>query len=114
MADPYPVQGKVTFKDKTVLRGGVISFVPTKMKVDGKVRYEGSALIDADGNYKIGFNGDGKGVPAGDYKVTIMPRDYRELSNSNSSRIPLNYRSSNETPLTLVVKEGENVFNIEL
>ncbi len=114
LADAYPVRGRITFADKTPLKGGVIYFTPTEIKAQGLIRYEAASLIDADGKYTLGFNGDGSGAAAGDYKVTIMPRDYQELRNSNSQRIPPRYREQATTPLTVAVKEEDNTFNFEL
>jgi len=81
---------------------------------DGQVRYETAGLVDAHGNYKLGFNGDQSGAAAGDCKVTIQPRHYQELANSNSKRIPGRYREQSKTPLTVTVREGDNTFNFEL
>ncbi len=114
LAKPYPVHGTITFPNKVPLVGGIIYFSPTEVKAGSKIRYEGACLVDAQGNYKIGFNGDGAGVPAGQYKVTILPRDYQELPNSNSESIPPQYREKSQTPLTLTVKEEDNTFEIEL
>jgi hypothetical protein len=114
-ATPFPVQGKVTFPDRTPLRGGTITFTPLEVKAGlGKVRYECENLVDAQGRYKMGLNGNERGVPAGEYKVTVQPRDYMELRGSNSNRIPARYRQVASTPLTCTVKEGENTFDVEL
>jgi hypothetical protein len=114
LAEAYPVSGTIVFPNKTPLRGGIIFFTPTEVKAGGKIRYEGAGLVDARGQYKIGLNGDGAGVPAGDYKVTIKPRDYQELPNSNSNGIPKRYREPSETPLTVTVKEEPNTFDFVL
>ena len=115
LAQPYHVQGKVTFPDKSPLRGGTIAFTPLEARVGaGKYRYECENLVDAQGYYKIGLNGNERGVPAGEYKVTVKPRDYMELRGSNSGRIPARYRLVASTPLTCTVKEGDNTFDVEL
>jgi hypothetical protein len=115
LSPPHPVHGKISFPDKTSLRGGIIYFTPLDINGSGGLRYEAAGLVDAGGNYKLGFNGDNKGVPAGEYKVTIMPRDYQELSNSNSSRIPKGYQQQNTTRLNnITVKEGDNELNFVL
>jgi hypothetical protein len=114
LATVYPVHGKITFSDQTPLKGGVIFFTPTEINVDGRVRYEAAGLVDANGRYKLGFNGDHSGAPAGECKVTIQPRDYQELPGSNSKRIPARYREQAKTPLTVTVKEGDNTLNFEL
>jgi hypothetical protein len=114
MATPYLVQGQITFPNGSPLRGGVIYFTPTEIKAGSKVRYEGASPVDAQGKFKIGFGGDGAGVPPGEYKVTIQPRDYQELPNSNSALIPNSYRERSATPLTVTVEEKENTFNFVL
>ena len=86
LAEPQPVHGRITFADKTPLKGGMIYFTPTEITANGLIRYEAAGLVDLKGNYELGFNGDRSGVPSGDYKVTIMPRDYQELPHSNSNR----------------------------
>lgn len=114
VAKPFPVTGTVTFPDGTKLVGGIVTFSPVEMETHGKMRYEGAGLVDGEGRYKIGLNGDGAGVPAGEYKVIVEPREYQELPRSNSSRIPSQYRSKGSTPLTFTVKEQDNTFDIVL
>lgn len=114
VAKAYPVSGAVTFADGTRLVGGIVVFSPVEMEARGKMRYEGAGLVDAQGHYKLGLNGDGAGVPAGEYRVLVMPRDYQELPRSNSGRIPNPYRSKGSTPLTLTVTDRDNTFDIVL
>jgi hypothetical protein len=115
LSPPHPVHGKIAFPDKTPLKGGLIYFTPLDIHGSGGLRYEAAGLIDANGSYQLGFNGDNKGVPAGEYKVTIMPRDYQELQGSNSGKIPKSYQQQSSTPLQKVtVKEGDNELNFEL
>lgn len=114
MAAPYVVQGRITFPNGSPLRGGVIYLTPLEVKAGSKVRYEGASPVDAQGKFKIGFGGDGAGVPAGEYKVRIQPRDYQELPNSNSAQIPQLYREKSTTPFTVTVEEKDNTFNFVL
>lgn len=114
MAKPFATEGKITFPNDSPLRGGIVTFTPVEVQAGSELRYEGAALVDARGPYRIGFNGDESGVPAGDYKVTIKPRDYQELANSNSGRIPEKYRDPSSTPLKVTVTEQENTFNFVL
>ena len=115
MADQAPVHGKITFPDKTALKGGMIFFTPTNAHAeDGSLRYECADLVDANGNYTLGFNGDKAGAPPGEYKVLIQPREMNELPNSNSQKIPKKYREQGTSPLVVVVKDGENTFDFEL
>jgi hypothetical protein len=115
MADQEPVHGKITFPDGTPLKGGVIYFSPVEVAMsNGQVRFETASLVDGQGRYQLGFNGDGAGAPEGDYKVTIGPRDAMELKGSNSERIPAKYREKATTPLSAAVKEGDNTFDFVL
>jgi hypothetical protein len=115
LAEPQPTHGKVTFPDKTELRGGIVYFTP--LELDGGMsgwRYETASVVDAHGNYTLGYNNDKSGTAAGEYKVTIQPLDYNELKNSNSKRIPEKYRSQRSTPLTKTVVNGDNTFDFVL
>jgi hypothetical protein len=114
LAPAHSIHGRVIFPDQSPLRGGVVYFTPTETDVDGLIRYETAGLVDANGRYKIGFNGDHSGAPAGECVVTVQPRDYQELPQSNSKRIPARYRDPSKTPLKVTVKEADNVFNFEL
>jgi hypothetical protein len=114
LGTPYPVGGRISLSNGAQLRGGIINFTPVELKASGKIRFEGTALIDRDGKYKIGFGGSTKGVPAGEYTVTIQPREYQELPNSNSGSIPKQYREQSSTPLTVTVEEKENTFDFVL
>lgn len=115
-ADDYPVHGKIVFPGGTPLKGGVIYFTPLEVKDGRKVRWEGSCLVDGNGEYKVNYGGGGpgKGLPAGEYKVTMTPREINELPNSNSNRIPTQYQEKSSTPLTVTVTEGDNTFDFEL
>jgi predicted small lipoprotein YifL len=115
MAKPYPVHGRITFPDQSPLRGGVVYFTPTEVVTeDDQVRYETASLVDAQGKFKLGFNGDQKGAPPGECKVTVQPRDCQELPRSNSKQIPGKYRDPAKTPLKVTVKESDNTINIVL
>lgn len=113
-AKPSPAGGNIRLGDGSPLKGGIITFHPVEVEVGDQIRFEGSGLVDAQGKYKIGFNGNNLGVPPGEYKVTINPRDYQELKGSNSTRIPKSYREQSTTPLVRTVKEEDNVFNFDL
>jgi len=114
LVKPYTVHGTITFPGKTPLKGGVVYFTPKELKDGSKLRYEGAGLVDASGNYQIGLNGDGRGLGAGEYTVTMIPREVQELPNSNSARIPKQYQEKSTTPLTVTVKEEDNTFDFEL
>jgi hypothetical protein len=110
---PHPTHGQVTFPGGAPLKGGVVTFHPVEVRDGRRIRYAAAGLVDAQGRYKVGLNGDGSGAVAGDYKVVIEPRDYQELAGSNSGRIPKKYRSA-ATTITRTVKEGDNPIDIVL
>jgi hypothetical protein len=114
LATPSPVKGKITFPGGSPLIGGMIVFKPVERMVGSQMRFDGGSVVNEKGEYIIGYNGDGKGVPPGDYKVVITPRETAELRNSNSSRIPKPYLDESTTPVKLTVKAEENTFDIEL
>jgi hypothetical protein len=117
MAQQAAVHGKISFQDKTPLKGGMIMFTPQEIEVgDGSLRYECGDVVDAKGNYTIGFNSNKQGAPPGRYWVTITPRDDvgSELKGNNVARIPQKYQSATTTPLVKDVKEGDNQFDFEL
>jgi hypothetical protein len=114
LAEAQPVHGKVTFKDGMPLRGGLVTFTPTEVVAGRRVRYEAAGLVDGQGNYKVGLNGNGAGAPEGDYKVTVAPRETQELPGSNVSRIPKQYQETSATPLKATIKAGDNTFDFRL
>jgi hypothetical protein len=114
LATPFTVHGTITLRGKTPLKGGIVYFSPKELTEGGKLRYEGAGLVDANGKYQIGLNGDGRGLGAGEYVVTMKPREVQELPNSNSAQIPKHYQEKADSPLTVTVKEEDNTFDFEL
>jgi hypothetical protein len=92
----------------------MIIFIPVEEKSGGKIRYEAAGMIDAEGNYKVGMNGDNTGAVPGEYKVRVFPRELGELPESNSAQIPEIYRNLNSTPLTFKVEDKDNEFDVSL
>jgi hypothetical protein len=115
LAAPSPVQGKITLANGSALRGGIVYFTPKEVETSsGQFRYEGAGLINNKGEYKAGLPGKNDGLPPGEYKVTVKPRDYQEISGSNSRQIPAKYRDQGNTPLAVTIEEKENTFNFVL
>src|SRR5262245_6435715 len=83
------VEGKVHFKGQPLIQGKV-EFHPLKGKPV-------TADIDKDGTYKA------KKVPVGERKVVVKAKV-----------LPAQYQSPKTTPLTVEVKKGKQVFDIEL
>jgi hypothetical protein len=114
LGDPSPVRGKVTLPGGTQLRGGVVTFHAVEREVGGKLRYDGGALVEASGEYKAGFNGDGKGLVPGEYVVTVAPREVGELPGNNTAQIPKVYQDKSTSTIRVTVTEGDNTLNIAM
>ena len=110
---PSPVQGRITLADGSALRGGVIEFHPVENEVRGKLRFDGGGLVDANGHYVAGRNGDGKGLVPGEYLITVQPREVGELTGSNSRSIPQKYRERS-TASRISVEERDNTIDLQL
>jgi hypothetical protein len=64
--DLIPVKGTVTLDEKVIV-GATITFVPV-----GDTKGQGGATAtNQDGEYEVFYPTGGKGLPAGEYKVTI-------------------------------------------
>ena len=91
-----------------------MTFHPKEMEVGRKLRYQGAALVGGNGEFKAGFNGDGKGLVPGEYIVTFAPREIGELSGSNSSRIPKQFQEKATSRVTITVEETDNTINLQI
>ncbi len=114
IGNPSPVSGKITLSDGTPLKGGVVDFHPVENEVGGKLRYDGGSLVDANGSYKAGFNGNGAGLVPGEYIVTVAPRELGELAGSNVKSIPKKFNSKSSSTLKVTILESDNTVNIVL
>lgn len=111
--DRAALTGTVTCDGKP-LEHGMIGLLPT-----GDTRGpQGSAAIEADGTYEVQTAGK-PGAVIGTHKVVVQcremlsPREVREMK-VGRSLIPAQYTSYDDTPLTVEIKPGKNVFDIEL
>ena len=115
LGTPSPVHGKITFADGNTLNGGVVTFHPIDPEAGyGKLRYEGSGLVNAKGEYTAGRNGDNKGLVPGEYVVTVEPRDLGELPGSNSESIPKELREKKTSNLKVTIAETDNKIDLTL
>lgn len=114
----YPVTGKVTQKGQPVA-GAVVAFVAVTSGEPG-----GQAETGADGTFAMQSTADqGRttlpGLPAGEYKVTVMKMQAGagEVSLANPPRniLPPEYAMVESTPVTATVTaEGPNEVTIPL
>ena len=107
------VEGRVTFKQQPVAEG-TVSFSSEKGA-------GGEARLDADGRYAVKTLE--RGLPLGEYIVTITPAVYLDKSDPHTPpvmeekkapNIPEKYRRTGSTPLRFSVKEGKNEANFDM
>jgi hypothetical protein len=120
------VSGKATYNGSPVAAGATVSFIAES----GNGSAAGTTA--ADGSYQLkSTNGDR--IPAGKYRVVIMPPAGPTLSpeeamkqsmanaqsnaaakSDGDATIPAKYRTIASTPLAFEVKEGDNTIDIPL
>jgi len=111
---PYPVSGRVTFQGKPVWVG-VMRFSNPQAAVDM------TADLNPDGSYEV-VRVSGKGLPVGTYQVAVLPpRRDRPMGLIEKPAklppvpdIPAKYHQPSTSGLSLTVKPGVNVFDVEL
>ena len=104
--DRAEVSGKVTRADGSPLVG---ARVIARSDATGK---SASGITDDDGNYVLSTVEPGDGVPAGDYKASII--EYRGTGdNMRPASISLKYGNPDESGLAFAISGGEEkVFDV--
>lgn len=102
------VRGAITFQKKPVTEGTVTFFNPsTGHGVDCKIQEDSSYVVTT----------KERGLPVGEYTVTITPALYLDKSDPTTppallekaaANIPMKYRREGSTPLKATVVEGKN------
>jgi hypothetical protein len=110
----YPVTGKVVVKNGDVnkLRGGLVRFE----SVADPAR-KGVGEVEDDGAFVIGSSYNEKpvpGLPEGEYRARIDPKDERGGEGGPRPVVLPKYRDFATSGLTFTVKPGSNVFTIEV
>jgi hypothetical protein len=103
------VSGKVTL-GTTPLTKGNVSFHPVSQ---GPVAI---GTIAGDGSYSVSTGAEG-GLPAGEYKVTVVATDPPPADEPEAAGLlltPAEYGDVKRTPLSFTVKPGKNNFDIAL
>jgi hypothetical protein len=108
------VSGKVTFQGQPVPEGIVL------FRNKEKAVYM-TANLKPDGTYEV-RRAEGKGLPPGGYEVMIQPPmedapmgpALEPPKLKPYPNIPAKYRSYESSGLTLTVKEGDNVLDVEM
>lgn len=108
------VNGSVTL-DGERLKSGTISFFPV---ADGPTAY---ARIESDGAYEL-RTGREAGLAPGDYQVTVVAREQRELAATDAAGppppgrqlTPNHYRDRKTSGLQYTIEPGHNQIDLEL
>lgn len=106
----YPVEGAVTFEDGGSIKdlvGGVVSF---ESVAD---RSNASGDIDEQGHYRL-KSPTGADVPAGKYRVLVMPPEPKDPDHPPPPVLPDRYRSYAESGIVVIVEEKSNHLPIVL
>jgi hypothetical protein len=121
--DTGTVSGKVTFQGQPVPAGCQVIFVGAK---GGML---GTGTVDGSGGYVLSMRGENN-ILVGSYRVAISPpKPHPDLSDEEIAKlamekklpptpevkeVPQAYRSPETTPITLEVKKGDNLHNIDM
>jgi hypothetical protein len=110
---PQPVSGRVTFQGKAVA-AGMIRFSNPQAAIDIM------ANLRPDGAYEV-LMARGAGLPTGTYQVAVMPPMVeRPIGMGQAPKppvcadIPAKYRQPSTSGLTLTVKPGRNVLDVDM
>jgi hypothetical protein len=106
----FPVNGAVTFEDGSSIKelaGGVVSFesVADQSNATGD--------IDEQGHYRLKTPA-GTDVPAGRYRVLVMPPEPRDPDHPPPPVLPERYRSYADSGIEVTVEEKVNRITINL
>ncbi|MFO0897509.1 MAG: hypothetical protein U0836_08810 [Pirellulales bacterium] len=111
-----PVTGSVKFEDGSVPKGeasGYVEFAP----VAGTAASKGATgIIDKEtGEFELYTTKPGDGVLPGSYSVTLrVNATYPPKQDGSSSVVPLEYTTSEKTPLTAEVDAGHTRFDFKI
>jgi hypothetical protein len=106
----YPVEGAVTFEDGASIKdlvGGVVSFESVTDQSNA------SGDIDEQGRYRLKTPA-GADVPAGRYRVLVMPPEPRDPDHPPPPVLPERYRSYADSGIEVTVEEKANHLPIKL
>jgi hypothetical protein len=106
----YPVDGAVAFEDGASIKdlvGGVVSFESVADQLNA------SGDIDEHGRYRL-KTPNGTDVPAGRYRVLVMPPEPRDPDHPPPPVLPERYRSYADSGIEVIVEEKANHIPINL
>ncbi len=104
----FPVSGRITHKDGTLVTAGLVIFEPVSQKISAR------GEIQADGSFQLGTHTNNDGAMEGEYKVLIAPPPLPEEGKRLRSPIPEKYQNPESTPLKFTVTRDrvKNKFDI--
>ncbi|MDR2707039.1 MAG: hypothetical protein LBC02_14800 [Planctomycetaceae bacterium] len=113
-SDKIKISGNVTFTDGEPVGFGSVVFESPKESFSGQ--------LDPNGHYAIGINNDGKGIPAGTYKIWLsgtalqeeIPQkgDGEAFDTKTTVRVASKYTNPDSTDLVFeVVRNGNKTFD---
>jgi hypothetical protein len=105
------VKGAVVFEDGTSVKelaGGHVSFEALADQSNA------SGEIDGDGNFHLLSPLGADGVPAGKYRVLVMPPEPRDPDHPATPILLDRYRSYERSGLEVIVEEKANIITIKL
>src|SRR5262245_53145575 len=101
----YPVEGTVVFDDDKpakALVGGLVSFESVADKSNA------SGEIQGNGSYRLTSPTGTDGVPAGKYRVLVMPPEPKDPDHPPPTVLPDRYRSYERSGIEVTVAEKLN------
>lgn len=107
----YPVEGSIVFEDGgsiQPLAGGIVSFESIADKSNA------AGDIDERGHYRLKSPAGLDGVPAGKYRVLVMPPEPRDPDHPPPLVLPERYRSYADSGIEVIVEEKSNHIPIKL
>jgi len=101
--DLYPISGRVTV-DGTPARGAYVTLHPEKRQPLGTPKPFGRA--DAAGQFELTTYSTADGVPAGDYRVTVVWPENPDARGPSPDRLSGHYANPSGTSLSVTIQEG--------
>jgi hypothetical protein len=104
----YPANGQVTFKGRPI-SDAELTFFPEDKSYPDSVRPK--AKTTADGTFVAWTNAQGDGVPAGNYKVTIVHNEVsvsKDTIVAKPNDLPIKYSKRDTTDIQVQIASGKN------
>jgi 3',5'-cyclic AMP phosphodiesterase CpdA len=110
----HQLSGKVTFEGKPAANA-TVRFYRVDPAAPNQPRYVADGLTEEDGSYLVSTYKAFDGIPAGDYKVTIVQTGgYSGGGRKEANSLPARYADPKTTPLRVEVKAAANTIDFDL